>query len=468
VGLFSYLELNKAKKIDDTKFVLAKCTSCIPSPLSFPISTMSVFSSLSSTYVSWGALSVFLKSETGGRLRIDDHSSPEQPFALIRYVKGKSNLALPHVRAFRSVVWDVIKNVPVSVAPQKSVDGEGLPAESVTDFTIERFMDGVMICGFFDNYNNTWRFHTRSTLNANCRFYSQTKSFRQMFEEAVSVTSNWPAFLASLNTSLNYTWVLQHPENRIVVAVQTPKIYCVQTLSISESGALTYVDRTNVQKLVDVTSWSNLLERLAMDNARFKHNFHGYVVKGADGKRWKIRGLAYNRVRQLRGNSARRDFLWLSMWRNNTLRDYLTLYPEERVQANNIVDRWKQITSSVHHIYTDVFKARSMQKTAIPPKYRPFVFGLHNLYINELKPQNKTVDWATVLSFMNGRDTAQALYAINWEVRQQNQTIPLESQVELEPAVPAEQVQEQVQVQEHVQHALAVNMPVAQTVTSVV
>ena len=438
---------------------------------------MSVFSSLSSTYTSWGALSVFLKSEEGGRLRIDDHSTPEQPFALIRYVKGKSNLALPHVRAFRSVVWDVIKNLPVSVAPQKSMDGECLPdTQSVTDFTIERFMDGVMVCGFYDHYNNQWRFHTRSTLNANCRFYSQTKSFRQMFEEAVSVTNNWQAFLAGLNTSLNYTWVLHHPENRIVVAVPVPKIYCVQTLSISESGNITYVDRTNVQKLVDVPSWSNLLEWLAMDNARFKHNFHGYVVKGADGKRWKIRGEAYNRVRQLRGNSARRDFLWLSMWRNNTLREYLTLYPEERGPANNIVDRWKQITSTVHHIYTDVFKARSMQKSAIPPKYRPFVFALHSLYINELKSQNKTVDWATVLSFMNGRDTAQALYAINWEVRQQNQqqTIPLESQVDAEPANPTEQaqsvtqVQVQVQVQEPVQRTLAVNMPVAQTATSVV
>ena len=33
---------------------------------------------------------------------------------------------------------------------------------------------------------------------------------------------------------------------------------------------------------------------------------------------------------------------------------------------------------------------------------------------------------------MNSRDTAQALYAINWEVRTQNQqqTIPLEAQTE--------------------------------------
>ena len=117
------------------------------------------------------------------------------------------------------------------------------------------------------------------------------------------------------------------------------------------------------------------------------------------------------------------------MWRNGTLRDYLSLYPEERNSANAIVDKWKTISRTVYNLYTDVFKARSLPKAQIPPKYRPFVFGLHNLYINELKPQSKTVDWATALQYMNTRDTAQALYAINWEVRAQNQlqTIPLEA-----------------------------------------
>ena len=66
---------------------------------------MSVFSSLSNTYPTWAGLSSFLSSEEGGYLRVDDYSTPEQPFALIRYVKGKSNFALPHVGAFRSVVW---------------------------------------------------------------------------------------------------------------------------------------------------------------------------------------------------------------------------------------------------------------------------------------------------------------------------------------------------------------------------
>jgi hypothetical protein len=297
-----------------------------------------------------------------------------------------------------------------------------------------------MICGFYDIYNNQWRFHTRSTLNANCRFYSQTKSFRQLFEEAVTATVSWNIFLGSLNREVQYTWVLQHPENRIVSCVTTPKITCVQK-QMYVGGAILTVTNHRTQfdvQVINVATWSELTAKLQLENAQFKHNFQGYVIKNGTTFRWKVRGEAYNRVRKLRGNSARRDYLWISLWRADMLRDYLTLYPEERVQANAIVERWKTISRTVYNLYVDVFKARSMPKAQIPPKYRPFVFGIHNLYINELKPQNKTVDWKTALNYMNSRDTAQALYAINWEVRTQNQqqTIPLEAQTEAPDVLP--------------------------------
>jgi len=83
-----------------------------------------------------------------------------------------------------------------------------------------------------------------------------------------------------------------------------------------------------------------------------------------------------------------------------------------------------------------------MTKAQIPPKYRPFVFGLHALYLNDLKPQQKSVDWKTTLQFMNSRDTAQALYAINWEIRAAaHPTVPVESNsMETTPQVQEEQM----------------------------
>lgn len=365
---------------------------------------------------------------------MEDRSTHENPFALIRYVKGKSDMGNPLVRAFRSVVWDTIENVPVSVTPFKSVGGECLPTDALdATYTIERFVDGVMIGAFYDKYSASWRIHTRSALDARTRFYSQDKTFKQMFDDwALRTGLNWDAY----DKSASYTFVLQHPENRIVVPVSEVRVTLVQKTVYKPDLAF-----ENLFPLAQTfASWAELRARLAEFNGRFKHAFQGFVVKGADGQRWKIRTEEYNRVRRLRGNTARRDYMWLTMWSSGTLNDYLRLFPEERFSSGVVINKWKRVTGDIYHIYTDVFKARTLAKTAIPPKYRPLVHGLHKHYLDTLKPASKTVDWKATVAYMNARDTAQMLFVINWELRQTAKmtglpVIPLEPSGTVETAV---------------------------------
>lgn len=393
---------------------------------------MSSLSDLLSLYKTWPALVSFLTSPEGGALRVDDNSSPDSPFAIIRYVKGRSNLALPHVRAFRSVVWDTLEHRPVSVTPFKSEDGESLPTTGTpSEYTIENFVDGVMIGMWFDKYNNKWQYHTRSTIGANCRYYSQTKSFKFMFETATRGL-DWDA----LDKEACYTWVLQDPENRIVVPVKQSQAYCVQKAKIGTDGSVDLLPLESAMNPVSsipngLTTWEDVRLRVADWNTRFKHNIQGIHIKDKEGRRWKLRTTEYNRVRALRGSSARLDFLWLSAWRMNALPAYLALYPEERGLSAATIMKWKQVTNDVFHMYVDVFKARSLPKTAIPPKFKPLLYGIHNKYMTELKPAGKSVDWRAVLEYMNSRDIPQMLYVINWEMRQAQQqmgipVLPLE------------------------------------------
>ena len=385
-----------------------------------------IFSELLSKFTTWSTLSEYLTSEAGGSLRIDDHSTAENPFALIRYVKGKSNLALPHVRAFRSVVWDTLMHRPVSVTPFKSVDGESSPA-SLEGYDVEQFLDGVLIGVFFDKYNNKWRLHTRSTLDANCRYYSQTKTFSAMFYDALpNGFGSWP-----VNMSASY--ILQHPENRVVTPVSAPSSTLIQMTTITADGSI-HTQANPALLVTGITTPDLLYQRLADLNMRFRHNVQGYIIKNRNtGERYKMRTSEYNRVRQLRGNSARRDYLWLSAWRDGSLAKYLALYPEERLESDKIVNQWKRATNDVFHIYTDVFKARTLPKAQIPPKYRPLVYGLHTLYMDTLKPAQKSVDWKTVLGFMNSRDIAQMLFVVNWEARKAAEELGIKNGIPLEP-----------------------------------
>jgi hypothetical protein len=387
--------------------------------------SFSMFSLLIDTYPSWDALKAHLTSAEGGKLRVDDNSTPESPFALIRYTKGISDLTLAHVRAFRSVVWDVVKNVPVSAMPFKSEDGEGLPTdETFSDsYVVESFVDGVGVGMFWDAYSHTWRIHTRSTLDATCRYFSQTKTFATMFAEATPDLD-----YGALIKEHNYNWVLQHPENRIVVPVTVPRAHLVSVGGVRPGG--TYVEmvpysespitkKYGLTAFSGLSSWADVHAIVTGDNDKFKWRAQGVVVKHTpSGRRYKLRTAEYNRVRTLRGNTARLDFHWLTKWADNTLFDYIAVYPEERARINTLVDKWKRTTGDVFHIYTDVFKARSLDKSAIPPKYKPLVYGLHNLYVSGLKPAGKSVDWKATVEYMNGRDTAQKLFVLNWEVRQ--------------------------------------------------
>lgn len=393
----------------------------------------SVFTNLISAYPTWAGLSAYLTSADGGSLRIDDHSTSMSPFALIRYTKGRSNMTLAHVRAFRSVVWNTLENRPVSVTSFKSHDGETVPEDQpIGTFEIEEFLDGVMIGMFWDKYNNVWRIHTRSTLDAQCRYFSQTKTFATMFTEAIG--THRETMEKSLNANTSYTWILQHPENRIVVPVPTPRAFCVQAVTIANNGDVSVsavpVAAFPAPKVPLSRSWEMFRLTVTEWSRHFGHAIQGLVVKsGFD--RYKIRTSAYNTTRRRRGNSARRDFLWLNEWRSGTLPVYISLFPEERAMANMTIARWKQATNEVYHWYVSVFKARNTPKQHIPPKYRPLVYGIHTLYMNTLKPAGKSVDWRTCLSFMNERDTAQMLFVINWDMRQTAMrlglnTIPIE------------------------------------------
>lgn len=416
-----------------------------PSPASGPAAASCVFHDLIAAYPSWALLRAFLVSEAGGSLHIagdagsyhgniENNARYYNPYVLIRYIKGKSNLALPHVGAFRSVVWDIIKNRPVSVTPFKSEAGESLPAnatatatDSTEGYRVEEFVDGVMIGMFYDTYTSNWRIHTRSTLDAECSYYS-TRTFATLFHEATAAIP-----LSTYNTDRTYTWVLQHPEHRIVTYSDRPTAICVQISKIHADCAVEIHSPSHwgAQQYAFLHTWTDvrheirkwdcadhvLLEDRFANRRPLKHGAfrQGLVVKDNTGKRWKLRTPTYNQIRAIRGNTPRRDFMWLTAWRNGTLPEYSAIYYEERHEIHAIVEAWKRATNDVFHIYRDVFKAHILPTAEIPVKYRPLVYGLHGLYVDTLRPANQTLQWKNVCQYMNTRDVAQMLFVLNWD-----------------------------------------------------
>ena len=104
-------------------------------------------------------------------------------------------------------------------------------------------MDGTMINVFYNTSNLNkngksspkWEIATRSNIGANCRFnLNSKKTFRDMFYDAITSSEyNDSDFFNSLNKKYCYSFVLQHPENRIVHQVKTPQIYLTNVFECS-------------------------------------------------------------------------------------------------------------------------------------------------------------------------------------------------------------------------------------------
>jgi hypothetical protein len=378
-------------------------------------------------FPSWNDLSKFLKSSAGGALQIIENA----PFALIRYQKGVSNFSVPHVKVFRSVVWNIETHRPVSVTPFKSETGESLP--TIESYVTETFMDGVLIGQYWDG--TSWKIHTRSTLGATCRYYSTTTSFNTWVEELMT-----PDLVAKLDPTVCYSWILQHPENRIVCYVGSPRLILVGAHRIEADGTIVPLLRADLELLNTFlpnshafSSIAAMQSRLLEWNDRYRHNFQGFVFRDvATGRRWKIRTEAYTKARLLRDNNPRSDYVWLNHWKAKTLSDYLDIYPEERLQARTILARWKQITFDLFNIYNDKFKSRSSPE--VPQKFRGILHHMHLHYYNVLKPENKTLTLPEAIQWMNERNVPLMLHLINYELREAIATV---EEIPVEPMAAA-------------------------------
>ena len=391
---------------------------------------MSQFKDLIERFPTTEALFTYLRSLEGGSLKVVERSNN----AIIRYEKGTSDFKMSHVKAFRSVVWNKETHRPVSVTPFKSIEGESIPTDLITNYSIETFVDGILIGTYWNG--TAWKMHTRSMLEANCRYYSQ-RTFRDLFEQII------PAhFYEVLDKTVCYSWILQHPENRIVCNIRSPRVFLVGANRIQTDGTvvpLTRSELTHVEEYLPrehiFSSWEAMKARLLEWNDRYQHNVQGFVIREVStGIRWKLRTESYNKVRLMRDNTPRLDYIWLTQWKAHTFLVYLKIFPEEKRQADLILNRWKTVTTELFQLYTAKFKARSAPE--VPPKFRSILQAMHQHYYNVLKPDGKTLTFREAVDWMNQRDIPQMLYLINYDLRPTTQEIPYESsnQASTEPA----------------------------------
>ncbi len=367
-----------------------------------------MFQELFKKYTTAEALYAFLQSEEGGRLQvIRPPTIPEIPLSIIRYVHSTSDFTKPHVRAFRSVVWDDMTNRPVCVAPFRAQEGEeDLPSVLPEGAVVEEFVDGTMVNMFW--YKHGWVLATRSALGAKNSFYGK-RPYSELFWEAMSAANIEPSML---DTSYCYSWVLQHPEERIVVAAPygIPRIRLAVLSTIAVDGTYTIHPNTHTLRpeQYDLKTVQECKDRVLAWGKRFGTTWQGVMVK-VGTQRWKFRSPQYTEARLLRGNQAKREYIWLEHWGKGTLFKYLNIYKEEEVEAMHLIADLKAETQHIFDTYMDVYIHRKYPLGNAPAKYRKFLWDLREAKVGKF--------FGNTVKFINSCETKRLLWLLHFDRR---------------------------------------------------
>ena len=367
-------------------------------------------------------------------------SSNNQTYKVIRYDKNFLTCDLVNTYGLaRSIVVNSDNRV-VSFSPPKSNPSDDFIQkyfENKENIIAEEFVEGTMINVFWDpkiGLSGAWEISTRNTIGATSAFYksSNSKTFRTMFLEAAKAAN---LVLDFLNPLYSYSFVLQHPENRIVVPFKEPKLYLVAIYYIDNSDTSNITVRSiNMDDLkkfdwrganihfpqkYSFEKYSELIEKYASMNTSY--DTLGVILNNIKtGERAKIRNPVYEQVRNLRGNQPKLQYQYLCLRKEGKVKDFLQFYPENRKEFSSFRDQIHLFTETLYSNYVSCYIKKSKPLIEFSEQYRTHMFNIHKKYMDELREKKLFVTNTVVIKYVNELHPSLLMYCLNFHMRKRN------------------------------------------------
>ena len=360
-------------------------------------------------------------------------------YNIVRY--SKSLLSADYISSYgllRSLI--ISNNRIVAFAPPKSMSADNFIIKypvKTENIIAEEFVEGTMINVFFDpnnGLNGSWQISTRNTVGAEVSFFQRhnkysNETFCSMFADAC-IKNGLNIF--TLNPGYCYSFVLQHPNNRIVVPFEKVQLYLVAVYSILHSednisvfeqdinlvkcGGMWHLTSIKFPEVYEFTNYSELINSYASPNTPY--NIMGVIIKNnKTGERTKIRNPNYEEVRHLRGNHPKLQYQYLCLRKAGKLPEFLKYFPETKSEMSKFRDQVHMFTNSLHKNYISCYVKKEKPLKEFPDQYRTHMFKIHELFINELRPKNLFVTNTVVIKYVNEIPPTLLMYCLNYNMR---------------------------------------------------
>ena len=360
-----------------------------------------------------------------------------EKYTIIRYSK---EFLRPDLIDSYGLLRSVILSGPrvVSFAPPKSLTGENFMLKYPTkteDIIAEEFIEGTMINVFFEptyGVNGCWQLATRNTVGAEVSFYKWTNmTFSKMFLEAcIQHKFN----IQTLNPAYCYSFVLQHPANRIVVPFKKPQLFLVAVYEIIQQNSDVKIIEQNLSEVKKCGLWnmtgvkfpdvfddsfktySELINKFASGNTPY--DVMGVIVRNTQtGERTKFRNPIYEEVRHLRGNQPKLQYQYLCLRHAGKLPEFLKYYPETKKEMSKFKAHVHMFTENLHKNYISCYVKKEKPLREYSDQYKTHMFKLHEHFTNDLRPKGLYVTNTEVIKYVNNLHPSLLMYCLNFNMR---------------------------------------------------
>jgi hypothetical protein len=299
-----------------------------------------------------------------------------EEYVIRQYVKPILN---EDAALFRSVIHSLADQRMVCFSPPKSVPFLKFKDENpdLAQITVESFVEGTMINAFYDK--GMWRIATKSKMGADCKFYENTPTFATLFAEACAACQ---FSLDQLAPNICYSFVLQHPLNRIVTLFERPSLFIVDAYIIEGDVVLSVLKNVDLPEGLkkpsryDFATYDDLYNSLLNEPYTVK----GYVLKN-DFCRAKIRNGKYEYVSELRGNTPVLKYNVVKLFKSNTVLEFLKYYPELKRPTELVLAKLKQFVNKLFSMYIECFIHKKKPLREYAYDFKPHLWALQQIYI---------------------------------------------------------------------------------------
>lgn len=359
----------------------------------------------------------------------------DNEYSIIRYNKDTLAREMYNtIGLFRSVIYK--DNMLVCYSPPKSIDYVSFKTQVSQIVSIEEYVEGTMINLFWTG--TSWEIATRSSVGGNVSFFSDKDgdrgiSFRRMFLDTIAVyenntsspDNNFFAFFDNMPKTYCFSFVLQHPNNRIVVPFDKPSLYLVKLYDLSEKGVVNDIPIINISNMLP--SWvkfpsqlqSTLVElEQSMSSGTVDYTIVGAMIYGVDSItgniiRTKIRNTSYEVVRQLRGNQPKLKYQYLTLRQEGQVSEYLSYYPEHKEMFSIYREQIHTFTSTLFLSYVSCYIKKLSPLKTYSSNYRTHMFKIHEIYKCQLRELKKFVTKNIVIEYVNKLPPSLLMHSIN-------------------------------------------------------